>query len=275
MHLKLITHIKNIFLIITFFSISMLVIACNDQYTYAAVYDVNLTSSCTTVHPEPSEEKIIAELTPNIARNFYNIRGKITAWRNAYGFPSQTVTIKLRLNSSTGTVLIQKSGTLSGKGIQTEPLSFSLTPTVAIEEGNKIYITASTNLDCNVNFFDTDKGDYIYAVEVDKFDYLLYTSTSSPKESPQPLPVIKVISNVPFLEAVYVELNNSTVDNVSIVNKGGYSELSGTLRLSDSNNDGIPDKTQEIKKIIVGDKNILFKIIAPPTNTQTATVSFK
>lgn len=102
-------------------------------------------------------------------------------------------------------------------------------------------------------------------------------STQVTQASSSSIQVFKVISGKPFLEPIYGEFGTPSgasdatglgVKAVTpVLNSSGYTELSGTLTLSQG-------KTMETKKVVVGGKMFLFKVIALPTYNDTATVTF-
>ncbi len=80
------------------------------------------------------------------------------------------------------------------------------------------------------------------------------------------LPVFKVLSGIPFTEALYSTISGNN-GGVTATAMDGYTELSGTLTISNGN-------SQQIRKMVIGGKTLLFKVIAPPTLDSTATVTF-
>lgn len=54
----------------------------------------------------------------------------------------------------------------------------------------------------------------------------------------------------------------------------GFTILTGKLSVPDSDNDGIPDESAIAKKVVVGGKTLLFKVVAPPSLKDIATVVF-
>lgn len=88
---------------------------------------------------------------------------------------------------------------------------------------------------------------------------------------------IKVISTKPFFEPIFGEYGTPSGTNDStgfgikavtpVVGSSGYTELSGTLTLS-------AGKKVETKKVMIGSKMFLFKVISSPSITDVATVTF-
>lgn len=94
-------------------------------------------------------------------------------------------------------------------------------------------------------------------------------------QSAQITPAINVIGGTDILEGVLGEFGNAAglLDTTGLgikattVAGSGYTEITGKLNLS-------AGKTREIKKVVVGGRTFLFKIIAQPTLNDVATVTF-
>lgn len=82
-------------------------------------------------------------------------------------------------------------------------------------------------------------------------------------QNASPPPVFKVIKDVPFSEALYGEISGTSGGVRAVTTAGsGYTTIEGAL------------STIGIQKITLGSKILLFKVIAPPSSTYTASVSF-
>lgn len=79
-------------------------------------------------------------------------------------------------------------------------------------------------------------------------------------------PVFKVLSGVPFKEALYSAFSGNS-NGVTATTIDGYTELTGTLTINNGSN-------QQIFKVVIDGKPILFKVIAPPVLNTVATVTF-